>query len=145
MPSAAVISAQLSKSVSFPSEAGAGSQLRLAAIIEHLSEIVGEETAHLRGGAAIDLKVANDRKSQALLELSRALRQVDPAAARDRAVAGSLAELRLKLEDNQAVLKLHLEAVREVSNIVCAAIRHAESDGTYSASIRKPGYEPWCD
>jgi hypothetical protein len=145
MPSAAVISALPSNSAAIATEAGAGSQLRLVAIIEHLSEVVGEETNHLRRGAAIDLKVANDRKSQALLELTRALRQVDPAAARDPAVAARLAELRLKLEDNQAVLKLHLEAVREVSNIVCAAIRHAESDGTYSPSIRKPGYEPWCD
>ena len=144
MPSAAALSPP-SSSAAVANETGAGGQLRLAAIIAHLSEVVGEETAHLRRGAAVDLKVANDRKSQALLELTRALRQVEPSVARDAAVAARLAELRSRLEQNQAILKLHLEAVREVSNIVCAVIRHAESDGTYSPSIRKHGPEPWCD
>jgi hypothetical protein len=46
-----------------------------------------------------------------------------------------LAGLRAKLDANRAVLKLHLEAVREIANIMSDAIRDAESDGTYSPAV----------
>jgi hypothetical protein len=35
---------------------------------------------------------------------------------------------------------MHLDAVREISAIVTDAIREAESDGTYSRTIRKSGH-----
>ena len=94
-----------------------------------------QETAALKSRAPADLREFNNRKSQGLLELSRSLRyfQVAPPS---NAVLARLAGLREKLDINQAVLKLHLDAVREVSTIMADAIRDAESDGTYSPSIR---------
>ncbi|HXE69250.1 MAG TPA: hypothetical protein VN523_07820 [Hyphomicrobiaceae bacterium] len=145
MPTATAMSAQEPIDAALAGDLAGAGRIRLGAIIEHLGAVVEEETAQLRRGAAIDLKAANDRKSQALLELTRALRQVDQSALGDPAVQARLAALRQKLASNQAVLKLHLDAVREVSNIVCAAIRHADSDGTYSPAIRQHGPEPWCD
>jgi hypothetical protein len=145
MPTVAAMSAQEPIDAALAGELAGPGRLRLGAIIEHLSAVVEEETALLRRGAAIDLKAANDRKSQALLQLTRASRQLDQSALSDPAVRARLAALRQTLASNQAVLKLHLEAVREVSDIVCAAIRHAESDGTYSPAIRQHGPEPWCD
>lgn len=106
--------------------------------IERLEEAVDEETAALRTRAAIDLKDFNNRKSQGLLELNRALRGLD-GAARDKAVPARLADLRAKLEVNRAVLETHLAAVREVATVLADAIRDAESDGTYSPSIRAGG------
>ena len=145
MPTVAAMSAQEPIDAALAGELAGAGRLRLGAIIEHLSAVVEEETALLRRGAAIDLKAANDRKSQALLQLTRAARQLDQSALSDPVVRARLAALRQTLASNQAVLKLHLEAVREVSDIVCAAIRHAESDGTYSPAIRQHGPEPWCD
>jgi len=145
MPAATVMSTQEPIDAILVGDSAGAARIRLGAIIEHLSAVVEEETAQLRRGGAIDLRAANDRKSQALLELTRALRLVDQSVLSDPAVEARLAALRHKLAGNQAVLKLHLEAVREVSNIVCAAIRHADSDGTYSPAIRQPGREPWCD
>jgi hypothetical protein len=103
--------------------------------IEYLGAIVEQETIALRTRAAIDLAEFNNRKNQGLLELNRALRALDPAAA-GPVLASRLAHLRTKLDANRALLKTHLEAVREVASVVAEAIRDSESDGTYSASIR---------
>jgi hypothetical protein len=103
--------------------------------IQRLEEVVDQETAALRTRAGIDLKEFNNRKSQGLLDLNKALRLFDNAAT-DKTIAGRLASLRAKLDTNRAVLEMHLEAVREIATIVADAIRDAESDGTYSPSIR---------
>jgi hypothetical protein len=103
--------------------------------IERLEDVVDQETAALRRRSHADLGEFSNRKSQGLLELSRSLKFFQ-AAPPSNAVLERLAGLREKLDVNQAVLKLHLDAVREVSAIVSDAIRDSESDGTYSPSIR---------
>ena len=101
--------------------------------IERLEATVEEETAALRNRRPADLRDFNNRKSQGLLELSRAMRPLDGAPPAEP-VRERLAALRGKLEINQTLLKRHLDAVAEISGIVAAALRDAESDGTYSAS-----------
>jgi hypothetical protein len=103
--------------------------------VERIEDLLDEETAELKNHRAIDLASFIHRKGQGLLELTRASRamngyEVEPA------VADRLARLRDKLERNQAVLQLHLDAVREVADLLAKAARDAESDGTYSM----PGY-----
>lgn len=102
--------------------------------IQRLEEIVDEETAALQARKPVDLKSFNDRKSQALLELTRWQRSLQGVGA-PPALAARLGSLRDKLALNQAVLKLHLEAVREISTSLSDAIRHADSDGTYTPAI----------
>ena len=114
---------------------GAAASSAFERCIERLETVVDQETAALKGHAATDLREFNNRKSQGLLELSRSLRYFQGATP-SNAVLARLAGLRTKLDANQAVLKLHLEAVREVSTIMADAIRDAESDGTYSPSVR---------
>ena len=103
--------------------------------IERLEEAVEQETAALQRRAVVDLKEFNDRKSRGLLELTRAMRQIDSAVP-DQLLVARLARLRAKLEVNGAVLKLHLDAVREVSATMAEAMRNADSDGTYSRPLR---------
>jgi hypothetical protein len=105
--------------------------------IERIAQVVEDETAALNGNQAVDLGEFNRRKSQGLLELTRGLRGLEDAAAR-QAIERSLRPLRAKLEENSAVLRRHLSAVQEVTSIVARAIRDGESDGTYSAAIRFP-------
>src|SRR5688572_25730744 len=81
--------------------------------IQRLEEIVDQETAALRARQVVDLKEFNDRKSQALLELTRWLRAIQGVGA-DAAVAARVGSLKSKLAVNQALLKVHLEAVREI-------------------------------
>jgi hypothetical protein len=109
--------------------------------IERLEEVVVQETQALRSRAAIDLRDFNNRKSQGLLELNRALRGLD-GIANDKSALAGLSGLRTKLDANRAALKTHLEAVREVATVLADAIQDAESDGTYSPSIRSGGRGP---
>jgi hypothetical protein len=114
--------------------------LPLERAIERLEEVVDEETAALESSAGINLADFNNRKSQGLLELNRALRSHD-GLARDKAALARLAGLRAKLGANRAVLKTHLDAVREVATVLADAIRDTESDGTYSPGFRSGGWE----
>jgi hypothetical protein len=102
--------------------------------LHRLEEIVDQETAALRERRAVDLKEFNDRKSQALLELTRMMRAMQGTETSPD-MAARVHSLRHKLAVNQQVLKMHLEAVREISTSLSDAIRHADSDGTYTQSI----------
>jgi hypothetical protein len=104
--------------------------------IERLEEAVEQETAALRAHSSVDFRAFNDRKSQGLLELTRAMRHIEGAAP-EPALVARLISLRAKLEVNSAALKLHLDAVREISAAMADAMRDAEHDGTYSRSISK--------
>ncbi len=110
----------------------------LEAAVQRLEDLVEQETAALRGRRVIDLKDFNDRKNQALLELMRALRHLQPGPS-NGALQAQLGGLKAKLEVNRAVLKMHLDAVREVSTTLSDAIRDADSDGTYTQAIRISG------
>ena len=99
--------------------------------VARLILVLDRETAALRQRQPVDMDELCDRKNQALLELSRIGRRLDREAM-DPEMQPLLAELREKLAENQAALMLHLQAVQEVAEILTAAIRDAESDGTYS-------------
>ena len=114
--------------------ARSGAMAMIAVTIQRLEEIVDQETMALRSGKTVNLKEFNDRKSQALLELTRASRQMQGGSP-DPALAKLVGALKVKLAVNQAALKMHLEAVREISTSLSDAIRQAESDGTYTQAI----------
>jgi hypothetical protein len=122
---------------------GAGSRGGMVPMLEisiqRLEEIVEQETVALQTRQAVNLKEFNDRKSQALLELTRSLRNLGASGPpQSPTLAARVGSLKAKLATNQAVLKVHLEAVREISTTLADAIRHAESDGTYSqATVRR--------
>ena len=107
-------------------------------VIRRLEDTVNEETELLRTNAGVDLNEFNARKSQGLLELTRALRTFDVRSA-DDATVSRLQSLRSALNENSAVLNLHLQAVREIAMIVSDTIRESESDGTYSPVAQLAG------
>lgn len=115
----------------FPSSPAAENCLRA---VERIEAIIAQETAALKGGAPRRLGDLNYRKSHGLLELTRAVRALN----RDGAAPNLEAHVRglqAKLRENSAILLMHLEAVQEISTVVSRAIREADSDGTYSASV----------
>jgi hypothetical protein len=113
----------------------------LESAVRRLEEAVDQETAALRSRVPIDLNEFNNRKSQGLLELDRALRMLGDNPPSDD-MKKALRALRDKLDLNREVLKTHLDAVREVAGIIAEAIRNAESDGTYSFPFRTKGQAP---
>lgn len=107
--------------------------------MQRVEKIVDSETAALRSRAVVDLKEFNNGKSQALLEFSNAVRSLDLATLDDDLVA-RLKILRGKLETNRVVLRMHLEAVREIAGVVAHTIQDSEWDGTYSQHAGVGGY-----
>jgi hypothetical protein len=106
--------------------------------MQRVERIVDSETAALRSRAPINVKEFNNGKSQALLELSIASRSLDAAMLDDELIK-RLKTLRGKLETNRVVLHMHLEAVREIANVVSEIIKDSEWDGTYSQHIESGG------
>ncbi len=106
--------------------------------IERVAEVVEQETFALERHQRSNLGDFNHRKSHGLLELTRAFRALGPAGA-GQGLEPRLRALDATLKRNAAVLRMHLEAVQEVSTVMARAIRDGESDGTYSAAIRTSG------
>ncbi|KQT66095.1 MULTISPECIES: hypothetical protein [unclassified Aureimonas] len=107
----------------------------LTQAIQRLEAVLAGETNALRVNAGLNLAETTNRKNQSLLELSRISRGVDP-----RTVTPALKEkldvLRWRLDENSRVLKLHMAATQEISNLIARAMANAESDGTYGSSIK---------
>jgi hypothetical protein len=103
-----------------------------------LVQLLDRETAALRSRQPVDMDDLCDRKNQALLEMSRIGRKLEGDVV-DPELRSLLADLRTKLDENRAVLQLHLQAVGEVADILTDAIRNADSDGTYSTGSN-PGW-----
>jgi hypothetical protein len=109
--------------------------LALLKAISRLEQVVDQETQSLRAGETPAFEDLNYRKSHGLLELTRAMRLVDPLSIGDD-LRDRLESFRDQLERNRLLLKTHLDATREISAILTAAIRDAESDGTYAPPQR---------
>jgi hypothetical protein len=110
----------------------------LLRVLQRLESVIDEEVSALRQRQAIDLDQFSRRKNRGLLELVRVGKGFgDPRS--DPSVAREISRLRAKLEENYGILRLHLNAVRAVSDVICRSIREAESDGTYPASLGRRG------
>ncbi len=101
--------------------------------IERTRAAVEAETSALRERVAIDLAPYGDGKNHALLELSRAAKRFGERPV-PLHIGEHLEDLRDTLEENLNLLGSHLEAVREISDIVSRSMLDADSDGTYSAT-----------
>jgi hypothetical protein len=112
-----------------------GAAAQLVGAIERLQGVIGLETRSLREHTTPDLQAFSHRKSQGLLEVSRSMRALGNAAP-DGAVRARLLELRASLDENHALLGVHLRAAQEISTTLSQALERAESDGTYSARFR---------
>lgn len=106
--------------------------LRVAVI--KLMEVLEEENAALSQQAIISHAGFTDRKNQALRELMAAQRR-DAGSAGAEALRPELQHLAAILRINGRLLKDHIAAVGEVSDILVGNLRQAESDGTYSRAM----------
>ena len=122
-------------------KAPAGLGLLLEAV-DRIERLVDAETAALKRFRALDLREFNDRKSRALLDLTRAVRALNGGRL-DAGASARLKVLRGKLAANQAVLATHLKAAKEITTMVADTIRDSESDGTYSNILPARNKAPW--
>ncbi|SDA11462.1 hypothetical protein SAMN02799622_00605 [Methylobacterium sp. UNC378MF] len=109
----------------------------LLSSLSRLEATIDAETAALAVHDLHDQDDFNRRKSQSLVELARLGRTIDASRLSPPEIAG-LERVRAKLRRNHELLGIHLRAMQEVSDIVATMIQSAESDGTYSATLRHP-------
>ncbi len=101
------------------------------AVAGRLEALLREEITALRGASVDALKQMNHRKSQCLLELSRAARALGDEPA-PPALAQGLDRLRQVVSDNQDTLSTHIVAVRDIAGLIAEVMQAHESDGTYA-------------
>jgi hypothetical protein len=117
-----------------PAAGGAPRLGGLAALLARIEEAVETETSSIRQDPHFDLKSSNARKSRYLYELNKALKSSNDghfAALHSE----DISRLREKLAANEAAIKAHLSAVREVADLLQDAIQKFEADGTYDGSV----------
>jgi hypothetical protein len=127
----------LTQADSFEQQRLAGLREAFVSTLERLEQTIDLETAALQQPRPVDLRAFNHKKSHGLLEMTRAMRAMEPLSS-DRMSLASLERLRVKLGKNLAILESHLRAVKQVSGLIARAIEADDSDGTYSAHGYKP-------
>lgn len=110
------------------------SRALVLSVIKRIESYLEEETTALQTSLDFDFKASNDRKSQGLVDLNQALRRL-PKSDLDADLKARLEVFRKKLAANLKIIRLHLDAVKEIASILSDAIQDAESDGTYTRSI----------
>jgi hypothetical protein len=115
---------------------GEGVSIRLA--LSKLIDVIEEENAVLQDHRIILHTCFTDRKNQGLRELMAAQRSDDPGRGRE-ACKNLLERLSSALRVNASLLKLHIGAVGEMSDIIISGLREAESDGTYCRNRQMRG------
>lgn len=128
----AIVPEGASDGVQVPLTSLSESEERILDCVQRAIRAVSKETKALREEKNIDLRAHSDEKSRILLELSRLTEPVDIKVL-SSSVTSELLVLRTLLDENQKVLQRHLEAVREITEVLSKAMLAAESDGTYGA------------
>ncbi|MDE2579148.1 MAG: flagellar protein FlgN [Hyphomicrobiales bacterium] len=101
--------------------------------LEYARHEIEAETRALRTFQTADISETLRRKDMILLDLTRRTRMIDELEPTSE-LARAVEELRDALNDNRAVLRLHMKAAQDVSDMIMRAVADAESDRTYDAA-----------
>ena len=101
----------------------------VAVALRKLLDIVETENEFLQRHDVISHASFTDKKNQALRELLAAQR--GPGETGRVSLAPVTERLAQALKTNARLLKIHIAALGEVSDVIIGSIREAESDGTY--------------
>ncbi|MCG6859109.1 MAG: hypothetical protein LJE67_13710 [Salaquimonas sp.] len=108
-----------------------GDRQAVEKVLDGLIAVLDQERAALGDMARTQFGDFTRQKLQLLVQLNRAVQSPTllPASIEEK-----LRRARRMLDDNAAVLKRRMDAIREVAALISKEIRDAESDGTYSVS-----------
>lgn len=111
-------------------------------LAERIKGVLADERQILEAGGQSDFDAVVARKGHLALELNRLVQHAHSSVDTEplRSCLGSLAR---ELDENSALLRRHLDAVREVTSILASAINSASTDGTYSADIARQRAASW--
>lgn len=111
-----------------------GSTSSLSSMISRLKAVIENETEKITGSSDFDFKGSSEKKSRLLFDLNRTCRTLDLTRL-DDTVLEDLSRLKTALALNEARIRVHLTAVREVSTIMVNILQNEDADGTYGELI----------
>ncbi|WP_102830536.1 flagellar protein FlgN [Bartonella bovis] len=114
---------------------------KFMAAVKGLTEVVDYESNMLESHGIPDYEEVNLRKTRGLRDLNQSMKDVMRYMDQDVAskVESLLSDLQEKLLRNSELLQVHLEAVKELSQIMQTAVRAEETDGTYDPVLVNAG------
>ncbi len=111
-------------------------------LADWIGEVLEEEKAQIKRPESADFGALVARKSHLALELGR-LMQVAQGQVPTEPVRQKVQKLALDLAANERLLRRHMDAVYEISNLIGDAIEQSTADGTYSSEIARRGPKTW--
>lgn len=100
-----------------------------------LTEIVEDENAVLRNNRVVSHADFTDRKNHALRDIM-AIKRAAGLGSAPSVGKPLFTRLSSALQENTKLLKLHIAAIGEISDIIVNGLRDVDSDGTYSRGLR---------
>jgi len=114
-----------------------GTELRISGVLGRLEAVLERENSLIGTDARFDITASNAQKSRCLYELNLLMKSMEPSDL-PRAAGDRLIRLRSVVETNATRVKAHMEAVRDVTDLINEAVQAAEADGTYSMDTFRP-------
>lgn len=114
-------------------------KVRISNVLGRLETLLDLENSKIGKDLEFDIAASSTQKSRCLYEITTLLQncQSDDIRAEHQAQLSIVQE---KLSINKRKLETHMEAVRDIANMLKDAVHSAEDDGTYSMG-QFSGYE----
>lgn len=107
------------------------SDQRINGVLSRLEAVVDAENAAIGSDPNFDLVRSNSIKSRCLYDMTMLFSSGRPVAL-EPDHKNHLETVRTKLEINNLKVKAHMEAVRDIAEMIKETVAAAEADGTYS-------------
>ncbi|WP_412051154.1 MULTISPECIES: hypothetical protein [unclassified Hoeflea] len=104
---------------------------RFHSVLERLEAVVDAENAAIGSDRDYDFMRSNAAKSRCLYDMTMLFKDIDPAQLGDTH-REHLGTVKQKLDTNNSRIKAHMEAVREIAEMIKESVAASEADGTYS-------------
>ncbi|RCL03161.1 MAG: hypothetical protein JSC189_000305 [Candidatus Tokpelaia sp. JSC189] len=107
---------------------------KFIAAVKALEDVIDHETGLLEQHVNPDFVDINSRKTRGIRILNQTMAELSKYLDEDLnlEIENLLKILKIKLERNSRVLKIHFEAVDELVNMLRSAFEAQETDGTYN-------------
>ena len=104
---------------------------RIIGVLSRLEAVVDAENAALGNDPEFDLARSNSIKSRCLYDMTMLFSGSRPVELEPEHKS-HLETVRTKLEVNNLKVKAHMEAVRDIADMIKETVAASEADGTYS-------------
>lgn len=106
---------------------------RFHTVLTRLETVIDAENAAIGSDQEYDLVRSNAAKSRCLYDMTMLFKDINPAQLGD-AHKEHLGTVKDKLDTNNSRVKAHMEAVRDITEMIKESVAASEADGTYSVN-----------